>query len=160
MESNPLHNQSTPEDRESNLSFRKEYPREGVVKYVFDRVEVGFDTSGKKYKALPEIAFGTFDDVSTKSSLIQPKSRREAVDMSRVVECIRIAMQDSGYQEVWFYPYGEDTRDSVIKSNLKKDSRMTGEDMAKERSEARIRLFRRYGSIERESNGHGYIIKN
>mgnify|MGYP006375313539 CR=1 FL=1 len=42
------------------LDFEVREVQAGVVKYVFDHVEVGFATTGKNYRELPEIGFSTF----------------------------------------------------------------------------------------------------
>ena len=148
----------TPEKRKSesikeyDLSFTKTHPREGVVKYVFNQVEIGFDTSGKNYKDLPEILFRTFDENPGKGSFDQPEVRREGVDMAYISACIQEAMEQEQYTKVWFYPYGDD----VVMKNGETD-----EDFEKRkeiRREARLRLFQEYGEVAISPSGYGYTL--
>lgn len=55
-----------PKPELEQTSFhKKEFTPDGGVVYVFDHVAVKIDNSGKNYKELPELMFGTFEIVST-----------------------------------------------------------------------------------------------
>jgi hypothetical protein len=124
------------------LSFEKENRKEGVIAYTFNKVAVIIDTTGKNYKELPEIMFGTLEDKPDRDILSQPQNRIEGVDMDRVSKCIQEVAKDSGISEFWFHPYGDDDPDNK-----------------KRREEARTRLFRRHFNLTPEATGYGYILK-
>lgn len=125
-----------------NLSFEKKQHKENVVLYVFDHVAVAIDTSGKNYKELPEILFGTFDKEYNAESLHQPEEKRDGIDMSYISECIREVTKDSGVSKFWLYPFGDDNIEN-------KQMRET----------ARIKLFSRYVKLTPEPSGFGYIME-
>ncbi len=153
MSSEKISNSSKEGQEKFSMEFCKEYPRDGIVKYVFKNVEVLFNTEGKTPHNLPEIGFGTFDNEPTADSFNQPGKKREGVSMKYIAECVKIALKDSGYREVWFNPYGEDARESAKKSDLHEI------EIEHERSQARLRLFSQYAAIEPDDIGSGYIIK-
>lgn len=146
---------------ETPAVLRVETPRPTLVKYVFDHVEVAFDTSGKNYTELPEIGFSTYGGEPQGNPLRQPHTRREGVDMSYIARCVQTAMDAAGYSKVWFYPYDDDMRETAMEALLLKYPDMTEEEIKKERADARARLFQRYGGmhITPEQNGFGYILE-
>lgn len=131
------------EEDGSNLSFEKKSKKDFVF-YAFNHVGVAIDSTGKNQKDLPELLFGTFDtkaDIDS-SALSQPEFRREGVDMEYIASCILEAAKDSGINEFWLYPYGED--------------KSKGKEI---REQARLRLFKRYADITPAKNGFGYVVK-
>jgi hypothetical protein len=137
-------NPGIPQENSEPSFVKKPYGESGSL-YIFDTVGIIIDTSGKNYKELPELLFGTFDKGATPETskpMYQPKTRRVGVDMNKVVECLKIVATDSGVHEFWIYPFGDDKPDN--KSN---------------REEARLRLFRRYGDLTPAPNNFGYILK-
>lgn len=126
---------------EMNLSFEKDETKEGVSKYLFKKVAVGIDSTGKNYTELPEISFGTFDTDYKRDILSQPKVKREGVDMEYVSKCVEVAAKDYGQNTFWFYPFGDD----------RPEQKAT-------RENARVRLFQQYFDIEPEPTGFGYIM--
>jgi hypothetical protein len=128
---------------DNNLSFEKKEYKENIQMYIFDNVAVAIDTTGKNYKELPEIYFGTYDKDLTKGSFHQPEIKREGVDMEYVAKCIKEIASDSGIHEFWFYPLGDDV------SIENKDTR----------EQARLRLFQRLGNISAAPGGYGYVLK-
>jgi len=136
--------EQSPQNEAENTSFhKKEFTPDGGVIYVFDHVAVKIDNSGKNYKELPELMFGTFDEEPSSEALHQPEMKRDGIDMAYVAQCIHSVAKDSGVYEFWFYPYGED----VFPEH--KDTR----------EQARLRLFQRLGDITPAPNGFGYILK-
>ncbi|MFA6076893.1 MAG: hypothetical protein WC735_02350 [Candidatus Paceibacterota bacterium] len=127
---------------EHNLSFEKKQHKKDVALYVFNHVVIAIDTSGKNYKELPEILFGTFNTEYNKDSKNQPELRREGVDMKYISACIKEVAKDSGINEFWLYPNGEDKPENERK-----------------REQARLRLFRSYVNLTPALNGFGYIMK-
>lgn len=131
-----------PKIYQPELSFEKKSFKPDTISYLFKNVIVTIDSSGKNYKRLPEVLFGTFDDELTKDNLKKPTSKRDGVDMDYITGCIREALKDSGLNEFWIYPFGDDDPDN------------------KERREnARVRLFKKYFNLEPAENNFGYIIK-
>jgi hypothetical protein len=125
-----------------SLSFEKQESGPHVVKYTFNKVFVWVDTSGKNYKKLPEIVFGTFDTKMDEDFLGQPEIRRDGVDMGYISSCIKEVAKDSGLNEFWFYPFGDDR---------------SGDEARRER--VRLRLFGRYFNIAPAPGDFGYIVK-
>lgn len=135
-ENNP--EQSSSSDRD--LSFEKKEHKPGVLLYVFKNVVIGIDTTGKNYKELPELLFGTYDTEYGVDSMGQPEMKREGIDMDYVSKCIEKVSKESGIKEFWFSPYGEDKPEDKER-----------------REQARLRLFKRYADIISASSGFGYI---
>jgi hypothetical protein len=133
----------TEVSREPKLSFEVRQHREGVTLYIFKDLAVAVDTTGKNYKALPELHFGPYDNVLDTGTLSQPEEIKSGVDMQYASECIKKVAEASGIPQFWFYPY----RDDVV-------------DEKKERREkARMRLFEKLSSdIQPAPEGQGYIL--
>lgn len=127
--------------KEESIEFEKIQKDENTLVYVFPHVGVAIDSSGKNYERLPELLFGTYDEDISKGSMNKPEVKQEGLDMSQVVEYIKVAAEDSGINEFWVYPYGDDAED--------KESR----------KEARMRLFNKYAELTPDENNFGYIIK-
>lgn len=126
---------------EPKLAFEKKIHKENVVVYIFDHVVFAIDSTGKNYKELPELHFGTFDEIFNNDSLKKPDIKRDHITPDYVLNCLNEVVKDSSIHKFWFYPYGDDSID--------KDTR----------SEARLRLFKRYfNTIESDPNNFGYII--
>ena len=132
-----------PKIESYNLVFEKKQHGENVVLYLFNHVIVAIDTSGKNYKELPEILFGTFDKEYSADSLRQSHQKTDInIDMSYVSACIKEVVRDSGINKFWLYPFGDDSPEN------------------KERREvARLRLFKRYVNLTPEPNGFGYVME-
>lgn len=133
-----------PTNESQPVPFERKQYKEGIEAYIFEHVAVAIDTTGKNYKDLPELYFGTFDsEDNIKESFHQPEIKREGVNMEYIAKCVDVVANDSGIHEFWFYPFGEDT-DPENKDN---------------REQARLRLFQRLGDISPAPNGFGYILK-
>ena len=128
--------------KKESIKFEKIKKGEDALIYVFPHVGVAIDSSGKNYEPLPELLFGTYDENISEGSMDQPELKREGVDMSKIVEYIKTVSEDSGINEFWVYPYGED-----------------GGDDKKQREAARMRLFSRFADLQPDENNFGYIIK-
>ena len=125
-----------------NLAFEKKQHKVNVVLYIFDQVAVAIDTSGKNYKELPEILFGTFEKEYITGSMSQPKEKMEGVDMNYITACIGEVARDSGISKFWLYPFGDDNPENK-----------------KRRENARAKLFSRYANLTPEPSGFGYILE-
>ena len=128
------------------FKFEREQRKPGVVLYKFKHVIVAIDSTGKNYKDLPEIMFGTFsgvfDEKLGEQAMHQPENRRVGVGMEYVSECIKKVAEDTGLRAFWLYPYGNDLPDKKEK-----------------REKARIKLFGRYTNITSAPGEFGYIVK-
>ncbi len=133
--------EASPEAKKHDLSFIKESRRPETVSYVFKNVVVTIDSSGKNYKALPELIFGTFDNEPNAHTLDKPETKREGVDMEYVLKCIQEVVKDSGINKFWVYPFGDDKPEDKI-----------------QREQARARLFSRYMNLVPAENDFGYIV--
>jgi hypothetical protein len=51
----------------SELPFEKKSFKPDAISYIFKNVIVTIDSSGKNYKRLPEVQFGTFDEIVLKN---------------------------------------------------------------------------------------------
>lgn len=131
------------EVEEFELSYELDSSRENKDWYNFQNVTVIIDRSGKNFPDLPELMFGTYDEVPSPEMLSQPSSRREGVDMGYVAACIKKVAEDSGVHEFWFHPYGDDAK----------------EERKETREAARQRLFSKYFDLEPGPNNYGYILK-
>lgn len=125
-------------------SFEKKELKKGVTIYIFDHVAVAIDVTGKNYKGVPEILWGTFKDRSrvTAEALNQPEKRIEGADMKFIAMCIAEVSRDSGVKEFWFDTYGDDKPEGKEK-----------------RRAARLRLFKRYLKLTPGKDNYGYIMK-
>jgi len=132
-----------PIQNEIPIEFEKIQKDPNTLVYVFPNVGVAIDSSGKNYERLPELLFGTYNEEISEGSMNKPEVKQEGVDMSKVVEYIKIAAKDSGINEFWIYPYADDV-DIENKES---------------RKEARMRLFGRYTELIPDENNFGYIVK-
>ncbi len=123
------------------LPFQRIEVRDDVIKYDFKNVEIGIDTTGKNYKDLPEVLFGTKVENGL-ASTDQPEIKIDDADMNYVVECIKVAMRDARINKFWFYPYYGDAPE---------------EDRTR-REMSRIRLFKRYFDNIVPDQNKGYIV--
>ncbi len=125
----------------SDLSFEKVSRRENTISYIFKNVVVTIDNTGKNYKPLPELIFGTFDEEPNEHMLDKPDKKREGVDMGYISRCINEVVKDSGIHKFWIYPFGDDSPDDK-----------------EARSQARARVFSRYMDMEPAENDFGFIV--
>ncbi len=118
--------------------------REGVTAYIFKGLAVAIDTTGKNYKALPELSFGPFNNELNTGSLAQPEKIKQGVDMKYASECIKKVAEISGIHQFWFYPLGND----VPLENKEA------------REKARMRLFEKISpnNIKPTPEEYGYIL--
>ena len=134
---------STSENKQYNLSFEKIDYKENIDLYLFKYdVGVAIDTRGINYKELPEILFGSYDKNTGKASLGRPEFKNENVDMKYIGACIKEVSKESGINEFFMYPYGDDN---------------TGDKNLTE--QARMKLFNRYINLTSTPSGFGYILK-
>ncbi len=123
------------------LHFEKVSKRENTISYIFKNVVVTIDSSGKNYEPLPEIVFGTYDEIPAETSLNKPEQKREGVDMAYVSRCIQEVVKDSGIHKFWIYPFGDDNPDDQ-----------------ESRKQARLRIFGRYMQLTPDEKNYGYIV--
>lgn len=126
-----------------DLTYTLDTSRENKVIYIFKNVVVVIDKSGKNIKDIPEILFGAFLESPKGDILSQPETPIAGVTMEFIAACIKKVIEDSGEQQLWFHPYGGDSKE--------------GE--RERREKARYRLFSQYATIEPGPNNYGYIIK-
>jgi len=131
---------------QASNEFEKIQYRENVLIYKFPNVGVGIDTRGRNQTEYPELLFGTGTDTiegSLDISMSQPAEPIEGVDMEYITECIRKTAEDSGIHTFWFAPYGDDATEVENKDR---------------RSQARLRLFKRYWNVTLAPSGFGYLL--
>lgn len=137
-----MDNSFTPKSQEEGrLNFTKMEYAENVDLYKFPGVRILVDHTGKNYKELPELLFGTYDTETMQGSMNKPELKREGIDMSLVAECIQRVLNESGIRKFWIYPYGGDSSEE------------------KNREKARFRLFSRYTNLTPDEEKHGYILE-
>ena len=114
---------------------------ENVDLYKFPGVRILVDHTGKNYKELPELLFGTYDTETMQGSMNKPELKREGIDMNLVTECVQKVSNESGIRKFWIYPYGGDSPEEEL------------------REKARLRLFSRYTKLTPDEEKHGYILE-
>jgi hypothetical protein len=133
--------QNAPE----GLKYKKVELHKGFTAYYFKNVVVGIDTTGKNYKKLPEILFGTFDEGEKPSNQSMhkpnPNVRKIQINMENISECLKEACKDSGINKFWCYPFEEDSKSHPDR-----------------RGKARAKLFQQYFKLEPAENNYGYIV--
>lgn len=143
FEDQNINENAEPIQNENPVEFEKIQKDQNTLIYVFPHIGVAIDSSGKNYERLPELLFGTYNEEISDGSMNKPEMKQEGVNMSKVIEYIKIAAEDSDINEFWIYPYGDDV-DAENKES---------------RKEARMRLFSRYAELTPDENNFGYIVK-
>lgn len=128
--------------KQQRLQFEVVEKNAALTQYIFNKVVIVIDRSGRNIKDVPELLFATYDYDPAQASLEQPDFKRSGVDMDYIARCIKEVVRLTGDDQFWIHPYSEDAKH--------------GEE--KQRLDARARLFSKFATLEENPTGPGYFI--
>ncbi len=131
--------------KQERLRFETIEKGQGLTQYVFDKVVVVIDRSGRNVKDVPELVFATYDYDPRHASLDQPDFARKGVNMEYIARCIKEVVRETGDDRFWYHPY---SKDAASQSEIDK----------KKREVARTILFSKYATIEEGPDGFGSFL--